>query len=127
MPRHFPAKAGIALLGALALLVASSQRAAVAQLPSETQVAPQGNRIVAVVNGEVVSRADVVGRARLFALNAGIAVAPETLDRLAPQVTRLLIDERLRLQEVQRRRVPVTDAEVAEAVAELERRNNLQP
>ncbi|TDH58716.1 rotamase [Dankookia rubra] len=85
------------------------------------------NRIVAVVNSEVVSRADVVGRARLFALNAGIAVAPEALDRLAPQVTRLLVDEKLRLQEVQRRRLPVTDADVADAVSELEKRNNLPP
>lgn len=134
MPRHplakrteprSAAKAGIALLGAVALL--SAPRPAVARLPSQTQVAPQGNRIVAVVNGDVVSQADVVGRARLFALNAGIAVAPDMLERLAPQVTRLLVDERLRLQEVQRRRLPVTDAEIAEAVAELERRNNLQP
>jgi peptidyl-prolyl cis-trans isomerase SurA len=124
----FPAKAVIVLSGALAALpAAGAGREVTAQLPSRAQVAPQGNSIVAVVNGEVVSRADVVGRARLFALNAGIAVAPEVLERLTPQVTRLLIDERLRLQEVQRRRLPVTDAEVAEAVAELERRNNLQP
>ncbi len=121
-----PARVRLALLGAVALLVAAPGPAA-AQLPSQAQVAPQGNRIVAVVNGDVVSRADVVGRARLFALNAGIAVAPDVLERLTPQVTRLLVDERLRLQEVQRRRLPVTDAEVAEAIAELEQRNNLQP
>lgn len=100
-------------------------RPAIAQIPPQSQAAAQANRIVAVVNGEVVSRSDVIGRARLFALNAGIAVAPEVLDRLTPQVTRLLIDERLRLQEVQRRRLPVTDAEVAEQIAELEQRNNL--
>jgi peptidyl-prolyl cis-trans isomerase SurA len=134
MPRHPSAgrarlraflRTGSALLG-LAVLAALPAPAA-AQLPSPGQVAPQGNRIVAVVNGDVVSRADVVGRARLFALSAGIAVAPEMLERLTPQVTRLLVDERLRAQEVQRRRLPVTDAEVAEAVDELERRNNLQP
>ncbi len=139
MPRHpsargtklrVSARAGLALLGAAAaaLLAAAASGPAAAQLPSRTQVAsPEGNRIVAVVNGDVVSQADVVGRARLFALNAGIAVAPEMLQRLTPQVTRLLIDERLRLQEVQRRRIPVTDAEIAEAVDELEKRNNLQP
>ena len=111
---------------ALALLLAAAlPLPAGAQLPPQSQAAAQANRIVAVINGEVVSRADIVGRARLFALNAGIAVAPETLDRLTPQVTRLLIDERLRLQEVQRRRIPVTDADVAEAVKELEQRNNL--
>ncbi|TCZ59745.1 peptidylprolyl isomerase [Roseicella aquatilis] len=111
----------------LALVLAGpalAQRAA-AQLPPQSQAVAQGNRIVAVVNGEVVSRADVIGRARLFALNAGIPVAPEVLERLAPQVTRLLIDERLRLQEVQRRRMPVTDADVADAIEELEKRNNL--
>jgi len=83
------------------------------------------NRIVALVNGEVVSKADVVGRARLFAANAGLGVDQETLNRLGPQVTRLLIDERLRLQEVQRRRIPVADSDVADAIGELERRNNL--
>ncbi len=45
--------------------------------------------------------------------------------RLEPQVLRLLVDERLRTQEVQRRRVPVSDNDVAEAIADIERRNNL--
>jgi peptidyl-prolyl cis-trans isomerase SurA len=119
-----------AVLGALALLPVAGAGPAAGQ-PSgaaPAQAAPSNvNRIVAVVNGEVVSRADVVSRARLFAMNAGIAVAPDTLARLTPQVTRLLIDERLRLQEVQRRRIPVSDKDVAEAVGELERRNGLPP
>ena len=110
------------LLAAAMLGIAAPAKA---QIPPQSQAAAQANRIVAVVNGEVVSRSDIIGRARLFALNAGIAVAPEVLDRLTPQVTRLLIDERLRLQEVQRRRLPVTDAEVAEQINELEQRNNL--
>ena len=86
---------------------------AAASAPTPT---PGDNRIVAVVNGEVVSRADVVNRARLFALNTGLNLPPEMLDRLGAQLTRLLIDERLRLQEVQRRRIPVSDRDVAEAV-----------
>jgi peptidyl-prolyl cis-trans isomerase SurA len=49
----------------------------------------------------------------------------QVLDRLTPQVTRLLIDERLRFQEIQRRRIAVTDDEIAAAIADLERRNNL--
>ncbi|MBL6078282.1 peptidylprolyl isomerase [Belnapia sp. T18] len=119
MPRPLRSAAFALLLAAVLPLPAG------AQLPPQSQAAAQSNRIVAVINGEVVSRADIVGRARLFALNAGIAVAPEVLDRLTPQVTRLLIDERLRLQEVQRRRIPVADSDVADAVKELEQRNNL--
>jgi peptidyl-prolyl cis-trans isomerase SurA len=87
----------------------------------------QTNRIVAVVNGDIVTRADVEGRRRLFALNAGLPASPQILDRLTPQVTRLLIDERLRMQEIQQRRIAVPDDDIAAAVAELERRNNLPP
>ncbi|NKE46910.1 rotamase [Roseomonas frigidaquae] len=87
--------------------------------------AQQVNRIVAVINGDIVTQADVDGRRRLFALNAGLNMTPEVLRRLTPQVTRLLVDERLRVQEVQRRRIPVTDTDIATAVAELERRNGL--
>jgi peptidyl-prolyl cis-trans isomerase SurA len=111
----------------LAPPAAAQPRAPVAAPASIAAPAPGGNRIVAVVNGEVVSRADVVNRARLFALNAGLDLPPEMLDRLAAQITRLLVDERLRMQEVQRRRIPVSDQDVAEAVRDLEGRNNLPP
>jgi peptidyl-prolyl cis-trans isomerase SurA len=96
-----------------------------AAAPAAPPVLAQTTRIVAVVNGDIVTTADVEGRRRLFAINAGLPVSPQVLDRLSPQVTRLLVDERLRMQEVQRRRVAVSDADVASAVADLERRNNL--
>lgn len=138
LPRGLPllaaATAAIPLLAAVPPARAQQQSQAPAQAAAVASGAPAtpgqpqaSNRIVAVVNGDVVSRADVVNRARLFALNAGVAVPPDVLERLASQVTRLLIDERLRLQEVQRRRIPVSDADVAEAVRDLEQRNNLPP
>lgn len=99
---------------------------AVAPAPAQPAGPVRGeDRIMAIVNGDVVSRADVVNRARLFALNAGVNLPPEMLDRLSSQLIRLLIDERLRMQEVQRRRIPVSDNDVAEAVSDLESRNNL--
>ena len=122
MPRLRPARLALLAAAPAAALVLAGHAAA--QLPPATQAQPV-DRIVGIVNGEVVSHADVVGRTRLFALNAGIPVAPDVLDRLTPQVTRLLVDERLRMQEVRRRRIPVTDADVADAVGELERRNGL--
>jgi peptidyl-prolyl cis-trans isomerase SurA len=120
-----PTPPAILLFSALAALglpgAASAQR-------GPSPLAAEGgavNSIVAVINGDIVTRADVDGRRRLFALNAGLNVTPEVLARLTPQVTRLLVDERLRLQEVQRRRIPVSDADLAGAVGELERRNGL--
>jgi peptidyl-prolyl cis-trans isomerase SurA len=93
-------------------------------LPAEAQ---QANRIVMVVNGDIISTADVEGRTRLFALSAGMPASQQVLERLTPQVIRLLVDERLRMQEVQRRRVAVSDQDVAGAVTDLERRNGLPP
>ena len=55
-------------------------------------------------------------RGRLFALSTGLPVTPEVLERLRPQVARQLVDERLRLQEVQRRKISVSDREIAEAI-----------
>ncbi|WP_240782460.1 peptidylprolyl isomerase [Roseococcus sp. SYP-B2431] len=102
---------------------AAAQRApAAAPAPSATA---QGNRILAVVNGDVVTQAEVNSRARLFAMNTGVSISPEVLDRLRPQVLRLAIDEKLRIQEVQRRRIAVSDNDIAEAIGDIERRNNM--
>ena len=97
---------------------------AVAPVPALAQTA-DASRIVAVVNGDVISKADVDHRRRLFALSTGMPAAQEVLDRLTPQVTRQLIDERLRLQEVLRRHVVVQDNEIAGAIREIEQRNGM--
>ena len=116
-----PARAFLLLLALAAALPAALPGRALGQATSEV------NGIVAVINGDIVTRADVNGRRRLFALNAGLGMTQQVLDRLTPQVTRLLVDERLRMQEVQRRRVPVVDDDLTQAIAELERRNTLPP
>ena len=92
-----------------------------------TQAAPAeaADGIVAVVNGEVITRADVDNRARLFALTTGQPIAPETLKLLRPQITRELIDDRLRMQEIQRRKIAVPDIDVAHAIGDIEQRNRL--
>ena len=93
--------------------------AAAAPVPSE--------RIVAVVNGDVISQADVENRGRLFALSTGLPANPEVIARLRPQVTQQLIDERLRLQEEQRRKIVVSDKEIASSIDDIEKRNGMEP
>jgi peptidyl-prolyl cis-trans isomerase SurA len=84
-------------------------------------------RIVAVVNGDVISNHDVDDRTRLFALSTGLPMSPDVLDRLKPQILRQLIDERLRMQEVLRRKIVVPDKDIAEAIREIAQRNGLPP
>jgi peptidyl-prolyl cis-trans isomerase SurA len=85
----------------------------------------QGEHIVAIVNGDVISQGDVDARGRLFALSTGMGLSPDVLARLRPQVTQQLIDERLRLQEEQRRKIVVSDKEIADAVNGIEQRNGM--
>lgn len=108
----------------LASVLALPLAGAPALLPGGEALA-QTNRIVSVVNGDVVTANEVAARARLFALNSGMGANSDVLARLTPQVTRLLVDERLRLQEIQRRRILVADEDVGGAVAEIEQRNGL--
>jgi peptidyl-prolyl cis-trans isomerase SurA len=124
-PRLLPRPMFPALLAA-GLLAAGALPAAGAN-PPPPQAASEGASIVAIVNGDVVSREDVENRRRLFALSTGLPLSPEVLDRLTPQITRQLIDERLRLQEAQRRRILVADTDIARAINEVEARNNMPP
>jgi peptidyl-prolyl cis-trans isomerase SurA len=85
----------------------------------------RGSKIVAVVNGDVVTASDIENRARLFALSTNLPMSADVLDRLAAQVKQQLIDERLRLQELQRRGIVVQDREIAQAIAEVEGSNGM--
>jgi peptidyl-prolyl cis-trans isomerase SurA len=86
-----------------------------------------GMRIVAVVSGDVITSGDVDNRARLFALSTGLPTNSEVIDRLRTQIANQLVDERLRLQEAQRRKVVVPDKQIAEAIQGIEQRNNMPP
>ncbi|HEY4172543.1 MAG TPA: peptidylprolyl isomerase [Rhodopila sp.] len=83
--------------------------------------------IAAVVNGDVISQADVGNRARLFAISAGLPITSDVVSRLRPQILRQLIDEKLRIQESQKRKIVIQDAQIADAIKGIETRNNMQP
>lgn len=90
---------------------------------SPPALAQRANRIAAVVNGDVITQAEVESRRRLLALSAG--VTGDVAGRADDQILRLIIDERLRTQEVARRRIAVTDQDIANSVADIETRNGL--
>ncbi len=117
---------GLPLLGMTGGMEASAQvrpTSPTAGRPGKATV--EGTAIVAVVNGEVISQGDVEHRRRLFAVSTGLPVTQDVLDRLTPQVIRQLIDERLRLQEAQRRHIVVGDKEIFDAISEIESRNGM--
>ncbi len=120
-----PASAARALSGA-----GSPPGAPATQRPAAPAPAPDGQvtetRIAAVVNDEVISVADVLSRLRMVMLSSNLTDSPETRQRIAAQVLRTIVDEKLQMQEAKRQNVTATDEEVNKALGQIEKQNNMQ-
>ena len=101
----------------LALLGLHRARPALAQAQAPTQ------RIAAVVNDDVITTQDLIDRINLGIATSGLPNDDATRQRLAPQVLRGFIDEKLQLQEAKRLGTDVTDAEIDQALQTIAQRN----
>ena len=79
------------------------------QTPTAQPPPPQGGvtetRIAAVVNDEVISVADLQSRLRMVMLSSNLADSPETRQRIAGQVLRTIVDEKLQIPEAKRHNI----------------------
>ena len=87
--------------------------------------AQSASRIAAVVNNDIISTQDLRERLRLALLFSGLPGDAETQRRLAPQVLRRVIDERLQLQEAERRGIVIQPQEVAGAMQNAAAANSM--
>lgn len=92
-------------------------------LPSSAG-AQQSLRAAAIVNDEVISILDLEMRVRLAMLAVGASNDPQARRRIAPQVLRTLIDERLQLQEAERLGIEVPQKDIDAAIDTLAQQNN---
>jgi peptidyl-prolyl cis-trans isomerase SurA len=60
-------------------------------------------------------------------ISSNIPDTPENRQRIAPQVLRSLIDEKLELQEAKRQNVTITEEELKKGIDQLEKQNNMRP
>lgn len=96
--------------------------------PSLERLSPsQAAAIVATVNGQAITLADVDNRRRLLAASVGLPMTPDILNRLTAPIERELIDETLREQELRVLHIAVPEAEVRQVVAGIEQRNHMPP
>ena len=84
-------------------------------------------RIAAIVNDEVISLRDLRQRIRLVLFSSGIDDTADARQRVAGQVLRRLIDERLQLQEAKKWNVTVSEDDIGRGVSSIEKRNGMQP
>jgi peptidyl-prolyl cis-trans isomerase SurA len=94
--------------------------------PIHTTVAQESMRIVAVVNDEMISGYDLDQRIRLLT-GGNLPSEQDQRNRLTVQVLRSMVDERLQLQEAKRLNIRVEPKEIDDALARIEKQNNVPP
>ena len=104
-----------------ALLVAAAIAAPTAALSQSEQ------RIAAIVNDEVISLRDLRQRIRMVVFSSGIEDTADARRRVARQVLRTLIDERLQLQEAKKWNITASEDDIGRSVADIEKRNGMEP
>jgi peptidyl-prolyl cis-trans isomerase SurA len=88
-------------------------------------VSAQETRIAAIVNDDVISINDLNARMRLVTRTSEIDDTPEGRQRMAPQVLRALVDEKLENQEAKRLGIKASETDLSEAVRRIEQQNNM--
>jgi peptidyl-prolyl cis-trans isomerase SurA len=119
-PRPLAYKARAMIRAALFAIVLAA--ASAAAIPSASA---QDQRIVAVVNADIVTSFDIDSRIAIMMIGAGDLDTAETRQRMRPQVLRQLIDERIQLQESRRLGLSVPRAEIDQTMRRIEQSNSL--
>lgn len=109
----------------IAILLLAIAQLGLAQTLQPARAQDGSLRILAIVNDEVVSVRDVAERMRMTLLTTGIPNTPEIQRQLREQSLRVLVDERLYMQEAKRRNFTLPQEEIDRAVENIERQMNV--
>ena len=86
---------------------------------------PLHDRIIAVVNDDVISTSDINDRLRLAFISSHLPDTPEVEQKLVPQILRGLIDEKLEMQEAKRLDITVSKDEIDKAMDRITKDNGI--
>jgi len=89
--------------------------------------AQESLKIVAVINDDIVSAFDLQSRTMLVTILSKLPRNQQTIKRLSPRVLRLLIDEKLKLQEAERMGIDIAQPEIEAALVNAENIHNYRP
>lgn len=112
-------------LASSAVLLRLMLAAAIAAAPYAVASA-QALRVVARVNDEAITDFELKQRITFAIRSAGMQETADLQQRLAPQLLRQMIDERLQIQNSKALGVRPTEAEIGQRVAEVERSAGMQ-
>lgn len=84
-------------------------------------------RVVARVNDAAITDFDLSQRIQFAIKTSGLQDSPDLRQRMAAQVLRQMIDERLQIQNARQLGMPTSDAEVQQRLGEIERGAGMSP
>ena len=96
-------------------------------LVSVTCSSAQGLRVVARVNDDAITDFELRQRITFAVRSSGMQETADLQQRLAPQILRQMVDERLQIQNSRGLGVRPSEAEVNQRVSEIERTAGMQP
>lgn len=82
-------------------------------------------KIIALVNGEIISSEDMDSRINAFSMNTKIPFNEQTKDMISQRVLNNAINEKLKLQAAQKDGITVSEQEVKEQMQQFEKENNV--
>ena len=82
-------------------------------------------KIVALVNGEMISNQDIQNRINAFLLTSNIPLNDQTKNIIVQKVLHGAIDEKIKLQAAQKEGVNISDKEIDNAVRQFETNNKI--
>ncbi len=91
-------------------------------LPLPATAAPNPKLAIdAVVGSEVISSYDVNSRSAFIVATAHLSSTPDAIAHIRPQIIRMLIDERLQMQDAEKNKIAISDQDVADTIAAIEK------
>lgn len=82
-------------------------------------------RIIAIVNGEMISSTDIEQRAKAFVMNTKIPFNTETKRMIIAKVIQSAIDEKLKIQEALKQGIDITEKDIDLSVKSFESSNKI--
>lgn len=106
------------LLGLLAILSS-------AFLSAHNTQAASSVKIVAVVNGDIISSQDIQNRINAFLMTTGIPMNDQTRNMINQRVIHAAVDEKIKLQAAEKNNIEVSDKDIDASIRTFEKNNKI--
>lgn len=82
-------------------------------------------KIVALVNGEIISTQDIENRVNAFTMTTRIPLNSQTKNMIVQRVLQSTIDEKIKLQDAEKNGIKISEKDITASIVSFEKNNNI--